>query len=125
MFTNRFTHYAILFGLLVIFVPIWFSGPSIEDWSDEAGNEYLEEQIEEKSQEIPWVREDSVSITGEAGMPILGVRSDVSGSLVSADGDYSMLQLDAEGALRVTCVNCDFPLPVQPEVPSYDRLYFP
>jgi len=45
--------------------------------------------------------EDSASASGDKGIGILAVRNDVEGSLVSADGDYGHLQLDALGRLRV------------------------
>lgn len=45
--------------------------------------------------------EDSASASGDKGAFILAVRNDVEGSLVSADGDYGALQLDALGRLRV------------------------
>lgn len=45
--------------------------------------------------------EDSAHVSGDFGMMPLGVRSDAGGSLVSADGDYSPLSIDASGNLRV------------------------
>lgn len=45
--------------------------------------------------------EDAVHASGDAGIQILAVRKDSVGSLVSADGDYSSLQVDSSGALRV------------------------
>lgn len=45
--------------------------------------------------------EDSASASGDKGIGMLAVRNDVEGSLVSADGDYGHLQLDALGRLRV------------------------
>jgi hypothetical protein len=45
--------------------------------------------------------EDSASTNGDLGQFILAVRNDVEGSLVSADGDYAPLQVDALGRLRV------------------------
>jgi hypothetical protein len=45
--------------------------------------------------------EDSASVSGDLGQFILVVRKDAVGSLVSADGDYSALQVDANGRLRV------------------------
>lgn len=46
--------------------------------------------------------EDAAHVSGDLGIMQLAVRKDVAGSLVSADGDYSPLQLDANGALRVS-----------------------
>ena len=45
--------------------------------------------------------EDSAHVSGDKGIMALAVRNDVEGSLVSADGDYGSLQLDALGRLRV------------------------
>jgi len=49
--------------------------------------------------------EDSAHNTGDAGVQTLAVRNDTPGSLVSADGDYASLQLDAGGALRISIQN--------------------
>lgn len=46
--------------------------------------------------------EDVAHVSGDAGFMSLAVRSDAGGSLVSADGDYSPLQVDSTGNLRVT-----------------------
>ena len=52
--------------------------------------------------------EDAAHVSGDTGIMALVVRSDAGGSLVSADGDYSALQVDASGALRVNAtVNVD------------------
>jgi hypothetical protein len=45
--------------------------------------------------------EDSVHTNADIGTHILAVRNDTEGSLVSADGDYASLQVDANGRLRV------------------------
>lgn len=45
--------------------------------------------------------EDTAHASGDFGSMALVVRSDAGGSLVSADGDYSPLQVDATGRLRV------------------------
>lgn len=45
--------------------------------------------------------EDSAHVSADAGQFILAVRNDTEGSLVSADGDYAPLQVDALGRLRV------------------------
>jgi hypothetical protein len=46
--------------------------------------------------------EDTAHASGDTGTMALVVRKDAAGSLVSADGDYAPLQVDASGALRVT-----------------------
>ncbi|MCI0558815.1 MAG: hypothetical protein MN733_09985, partial [Nitrososphaera sp.] len=46
--------------------------------------------------------EDAVHTSGDTGVMALAVRSDAGGSLVSASGDYSPLQVDATGNLRVS-----------------------
>lgn len=45
--------------------------------------------------------EDAAHTTGDFGQFILAVRNDTEGSLVSTDGDYAPLQVDALGRLRV------------------------
>lgn len=45
--------------------------------------------------------EDSAHSSGDLGQSVLAVRNDAGTSLVSADGDYAPLQVDASGALRV------------------------
>lgn len=46
--------------------------------------------------------EDSAHVSGDQGIQALAVRNDTPGSLVSANGDYAPLQVDATGNLRVT-----------------------
>jgi len=46
--------------------------------------------------------EDSAHVSGDAGVQVLAVRADADGALVSANGDYAPLQVDAEGKLKVT-----------------------
>ena len=48
------------------------------------------------------VLEDSPHISGQAGLLIFGVRNDIPGSLVDTDLDYTPLQFNAAGELRVT-----------------------
>jgi hypothetical protein len=45
--------------------------------------------------------EDSAHVSGDYGSLALVVRNDAGGSMVSADGDYSPLQVDSTGRLRV------------------------
>ena len=45
--------------------------------------------------------EDTALVAADVGVAALGVRQDVPGSLVDADGDYANLQVDATGQLRV------------------------
>jgi hypothetical protein len=45
--------------------------------------------------------EDSAHVSGDQGVMALVVRNDAGGSLTSANGDYSPLQVDATGNLRV------------------------
>ena len=46
--------------------------------------------------------EDSAHVSGDKGSFVLAVRNDTEGSLVSANGDYAPLQVDALGRLRVS-----------------------
>lgn len=48
--------------------------------------------------------EDDAAVSGSAGIQIFAQRKDTGGSLVSADGDLSLLQVDASGNLRTTAV---------------------
>lgn len=55
--------------------------------------------------------EDTAHASGDYGAQVLAVRNDAGTSLVSADGDYSPLQVDSTGALRVAAsltANFDF-----------------
>lgn len=55
--------------------------------------------------------EDTAHASGDFGIFTLAVRNDVEGSMVSTDGDYAPLQVDALGRLRVNAdinVNNDF-----------------
>lgn len=45
--------------------------------------------------------EDSAHVSGDIGNFALAVRNDANTSLVSADGDYAPLQVDAQGRLKV------------------------
>lgn len=45
--------------------------------------------------------EDAAHVSGDQGLQMLAVRNDAGTSLVSADGDYSPLSLNATGALRI------------------------
>jgi hypothetical protein len=46
--------------------------------------------------------EDAAHGSGDKGVMTLAVRSDAGGAIAGTDGDYSPLQVDASGALRVT-----------------------
>lgn len=46
--------------------------------------------------------EDAAHTSGDVGVMALGVRKDAASALSSTDGDYSPLQVDANGALRVS-----------------------
>lgn len=48
--------------------------------------------------------EDVAHVSGDIGIMALVVRKDTVGTLVSTDGDYSALQVDANGNLRTTTV---------------------
>lgn len=51
--------------------------------------------------ELGLYAEDSAHVSADPGQFVLAVRNDTEGSLVSADGDYAPLQVDASGRLRV------------------------
>lgn len=46
--------------------------------------------------------EDAAHVSGDPGIQILAVRKDSAAALAGIDGDYSPLQVDSTGALRVT-----------------------
>lgn len=46
--------------------------------------------------------EDDPHVSGDAGIQSLAVRNDAGGSLADTDGDYAPLQVDANGALRIS-----------------------
>lgn len=46
--------------------------------------------------------EDAAHTSGDTGVMALAVRSDAGGAIAGADGDYTPLQVDASGSLRVT-----------------------
>jgi len=52
--------------------------------------------------------EDDAHTSGQPGLPILGVRRDIPASMVDADGDYTLLQFDQIGRLRVNSGGADF-----------------
>ena len=54
------------------------------------------------SSSITTYTEDAVSGGGETGIAVLAVRRDSATSGVSADGDYAMLSVNSNGALRVS-----------------------
>lgn len=59
--------------------------------------------------------EDAAHTTGDSGIQFLAVRNDTLAALAGTDGDYSPLQVDANGALFVTSVSTS---PIQIE--GYD-----
>lgn len=50
---------------------------------------------------LSMLEEDTAAAGGEIGLGLIAVRQDTLGSLVGADGDYSMLSVDVNGALYV------------------------
>lgn len=78
------------------------SGGTFVDFAVESGGN-LEEIFQNTEVLISTIHaEDTASAPGDTGELILVVRSDAGGTLVGTDGDYSALQVDANGALRVT-----------------------
>lgn len=59
-------------------------------------------------QPIPTEAEDSAHISGDFGVPILGVRSDSDASTAD-DGDYTVLKLDEQGRLKVSSKPASYP----------------
>lgn len=52
--------------------------------------------------------EDDAAASGDAGLPILGVRQDADTSPVSADGDYHTLLFNSVGRLKVSAMPGDY-----------------
>ena len=52
--------------------------------------------------------EDSAHVSGDAGVPIFGIRSDSDASTAD-DGDYTVLKLDEQGRLKVSSKPASYP----------------
>lgn len=59
-------------------------------------------------QPIPTEAEDSAHVSGDLGVPILGIRSDSDASTAD-DGDYTVLKLDEQGRLKVSSKPASYP----------------
>jgi hypothetical protein len=59
-------------------------------------------------QPIPSKNEDEAAASGDAGIPILGVRQDADTSPVSNDGDYHQLVFNNVGRLKVAAIPGDY-----------------
>lgn len=57
---------------------------------------------------LPIKNEDDATTSGDAGLPILGVRQDADTSPVSADGDYHTLLFNNVGRLKVAAMPGDY-----------------
>lgn len=60
-------------------------------------------------QPIPQYNEDTAHISGDAGIPFFGLRSDTDASTAS-DGDYTLVKLDEEGRLKTSNKTASFAL---------------
>lgn len=70
------------------------AGPSVGSYQIDAAGNVL------SPADVGVHAEDAASVSGDKGVLSLVVRKDAAGTLVSADGDYSALQVDASGQLR-------------------------
>ena len=53
--------------------------------------------------------EDDASASGDAGIPMLGIRQSADTTSTSNDGDYTLLKLDEEGRLKVAAKPASYP----------------
>ena len=53
--------------------------------------------------------EDSAHVSGDAGVPMFGVRSSTDMVTTDADGDYTLLKIDEEGRLKVSAKPASYP----------------
>lgn len=53
--------------------------------------------------------EDSASVSGDKGMPLLAVRQVADTTSTDADGDYTLLKIDEEGRLKVSSKPASYP----------------
>lgn len=59
----------------------------------------------DSSTHLKIVAEDAVHASGDTGIVAMVVRNDTLAALAGADGDYSVLQVDADGALYITAAD--------------------
>ena len=53
--------------------------------------------------------EDSPHVSGDAGVPMFGIRSSADLVTTDADGDYTLLKIDEEGRLKVSAKPASYP----------------
>ena len=53
--------------------------------------------------------EDSAHVSGDAGVPMFGIRSSTDVVTADADGDYTLLKIDEEGRLKVASKPASYP----------------
>ncbi len=53
--------------------------------------------------------EDSAAVTGDKGIPLLGMRQSADTTSTDADGDYTLLKVDEEGRLKVGSKPASYP----------------
>lgn len=53
--------------------------------------------------------EDSAAVTGDKGLPLLGMRQSADTTSTDADGDYTLLKVDEEGRLKVGSKPASYP----------------
>ena len=53
--------------------------------------------------------EDDASVSGDAGIPMLGIRQSADTTSTSNDGDYTLLKIDEEGRLKVSAKPASYP----------------
>lgn len=53
--------------------------------------------------------EDDASASGDAGIPMLGIRQSADTTSTSNDGDYTLLKIDEEGRLKVSAKPASYP----------------
>lgn len=75
------------------------------------GNLALDTTVAETNAKLAAITklEDDASASGDAGIPMLGIRQSADTTSTSNDGDYTLLKLDEEGRLKVASKPASYP----------------
>ncbi len=75
------------------------------------GNLALDATVAETNTKLTAITkaEDSAHVSGDAGVPMFGIRSSIDVVTTDADGDYTLLKIDEEGRLKVSAKPASYP----------------
>ena len=75
------------------------------------GNLALDATVAETNTKLAAITkaEDSAHVSGDAGVPMFGIRSSTDVVTADADGDYTLLKIDEEGRLKVAAKPASYP----------------